>query len=289
MLEDILNNLEEYIKYCKDNGASRVELSQEVLQEIPVLPFELSNNKQSSVTTSDSASKNATIHVKKTEVPQRASVQPTPSSTEQVTPQQPVTIDTGVYSSTEEGINDINRMVASCFMCGLGKGRMNTVPGEGSLNAEIMFVGEAPGADEDESGRPFVGKAGQLLTKMLEKLGVKREEVYIANIIKCRPPNNRKPEEAEITACLPYVKAQIDLVKPKVIISLGGTAVNSLFNENFKITKQRGIWMEYRGIPVMPTYHPSYLLRAPTKRWETWYDMIEVFKKIEKPLPEGIK
>jgi DNA polymerase len=152
-----------------------------------------------------------------------------------------------------------------------------------------MFIGEAPGAEEDEAGRPFVGAAGQLLTKMLAKLGLPREEIYIANILKCRPPNNRKPTEDETTACVAYVKAQIDLLKPKVIVALGGTAVNTLMQENFKITKQRGIWMEYQGIPVMPTYHPAYLLRAPKKRWEAWYDMIEVFKKIDKPLPEGIK
>ncbi|MDA3800551.1 MAG: uracil-DNA glycosylase [Kiritimatiellae bacterium] len=288
MLEKIINNIEEYIKYCKDNGASRVELSQEVLREIPVLPFELTDNEQNVVNSFEEARNDETTPIKQ-EVQPRASVQPTPTSTEQVTPQQAVTLDTSIYSSTEQGINDINRMVASCFICGLGKGRINTVPGEGALNAEIMFVGEAPGADEDECGSPFVGKAGQLLTKMLEKLGMQREKVYIANIIKCRPPNNRKPDENEVAACLPYIKAQIDLIKPKVIVALGGTAVNGLFPENFKITKQRGNWMDYNGIPVMPTYHPLYLLRAPKKRWETWDDMIEVFKKINKTLPEGIK
>ncbi len=253
MLEKIINNIEEYINYCKDNGSSRVELSQEVLQQIPILPFDIS----------DKPKQNTISKSKKINISQN--------------------------SSSEEGINKLAEMVSGCTGCSLGKTRTNFVLGEGSLSPEIMFIGEAPGADEDKAGRPFVGPAGQLLTKMLAKLGLAREEIYIANILKCRPPNNRKPTEEETKACISYLEYQIDLLKPKVIVTLGGTAVNSLFNSNFKITKQRGIWMDYKGVPVMPTYHPSYLLRAQKKRWETWYDMIEVFKKINKQLPEGIK
>ncbi len=253
MLEKIINNIEEYINYCKDNGSSRVELSQEVLQQIPILPFDIS----------DKPKQNSTPQSKRVNISQN--------------------------SSSEEEMNKLAEMIAGCSGCSLGKTKTNFVLGEGSLSPEIMFIGEAPGADEDKTGRPFVGPAGQLLTKMLSKLDLSRDETYIANILKCRPPNNRKPTEEETKACMSYIEYQIDLLKPKVIVALGGTALNSLFSSNFKITEQRGIWMDYKGIPVMPTYHPAYLLRAQKKRWETWSDMIEVFKKINKQLPEGIK
>jgi len=285
MLEKIINNIEEYIKYSKDNGASRVELSQEVLQQIPILPFDLSDKPKQNATPQKQTTQQPPI------APQQPTYQPAKEHLEQNTTKntQPEQINISQYSSPEEGLKKIAEMLADCTGCSLGKSKTNFVLGEGSLTPEIMFIGEAPGADEDKEGRPFIGAAGQLLTKMLEKLGLPKEKIYLANILKCRPPNNRKPTEEEITACIQYLEAQIELLKPKVIVTLGGTAVNSLFNESFKITKQRGIWMEYKGIPVMPTYHPAYLLRAQKKRWETWYDMIEVFKKINKPLPEGIK
>jgi len=285
MLEKIINNIEEYIKYSKENGASRVELSQEVLQQIPILPFDLSDKPNQNAAPQKQPAPRPPI------APQQPTYQKGKEHLEQNTTKttKPEQINISQYSSPEEGLKKIAEMVTNCTGCALGKTKTNFVLGEGSLTPEIMFIGEAPGADEDKAGRPFVGAAGQLLTKMLAKLGLPREETYIANILKCRPPNNRKPTEDETKTCLPYLEAQIELLKPKVIVALGGTAVNSLFNSNFKITEQRGIWMDYKGIPVMPTYHPRYLLRAQTKRWETWYDMIEVFKKINKPLPEGIK
>lgn len=174
--------------------------------------------------------------------------------------------------------------IASCTQCALHQARTNTVPGEGSPHPEIMFVGEAPGADEDAQGRPFVGRAGQLLTKMIEAMGLARDEVFIANIAKCRPPDNRKPEPQEMALCIPYLKGQIALLKPRVIVCLGGTATEGLLGLT-GITKQRGSWHSFEGIDVMPTFHPSYLLRKPGAKREVWHDLQTVLKHIGRPIP----
>ena len=175
--------------------------------------------------------------------------------------------------------------IADCRQCALHSGRTNTVPGEGNPQPEVMFVGEAPGADEDAQGRPFVGRAGKLLTKMIEAMGFQREEVFIANICKCRPPENRKPESAEMEACLPYLKAQIALLTPRVIVCLGGTATEGLLGLT-GITRVRGNWHSFEGIDVMPTFHPSYLLRKPGAKHETWADLQAVLKHIGRPVPQ---
>jgi len=155
-----------------------------------------------------------------------------------------------------------------------------------------MFVGEAPGADEDEQGEPFVGKAGQLLTKIIQAMGLQREEVYIANILKCRPDTpgqtagNRKPTAEEMATCLPYLQEQIDLIRPRVIVALGATAVEGLLGKTVGITKLRGHWQTYRGIPLMPTYHPAYLLRnqALSEKRKVWEDMLQVMEKLGMPI-----
>jgi DNA polymerase len=139
-----------------------------------------------------------------------------------------------------------------------------------------MFVGEGPGAEEDRQGRPFVGRAGQLLTKMIEAMGLKREEVYIANIVKCRPPDNRNPFREEATACIDYLKKQIELVSPKVIVCLGSVAATYLLNTEKQISKLRGEFVDFNGIKVMPTFHPAYLLRNPSKKKEAWEDLKKV-------------
>jgi DNA polymerase len=175
--------------------------------------------------------------------------------------------------------------IADCTQCALHSGRTNTVPGEGNPQPEIMFVGEAPGADEDAQGRPFVGRAGKLLTKMIEAMGFQREEVFIANICKCRPPENRKPEPDEMEACIPYLKAQIALLKPQVIVCLGGTATEGLLGLT-GITKVRGNWHTFEGIDVMPTFHPSYLLRKQSAKHEVWADLQAVLKHIGRPVPQ---
>lgn len=176
--------------------------------------------------------------------------------------------------------------IAACELCELHQTRNRTVPGQGHDNPAIMFVGEAPGADEDAQGVPFVGRAGKLLTRMLERLGLSRDEVFIANILKCRPPKNRTPLPAEIAVCRPYLERQIKQLKPKVIVALGGTAMRGLLGEETPISKLRGKWMTYQDTPLMPTFHPSYLLRNRKARWEVWNDMLEVLKRCGYPPPE---
>lgn len=169
-------------------------------------------------------------------------------------------------------------VVAACKRCRLcSLGRTQTVFADGSARSRVMFVGEGPGADEDAQGVPFVGAAGQLLTKMILAMKLKREDVYIANIVKCRPPDNRAPHEDEAQACLPYVQRQIELVKPVVIVVLGAVPFQHLLGRK-GITAGRGRWYEYKGIPVMATYHPAFLLRTPGKKGEAWADLQLVMK-----------
>ena len=186
----------------------------------------------------------------------------------------------------ENELNIIAGRVARCVNCLLHKQRGHTVPGQGSVHPDIMFIGEGPGEEEDLQGIPFVGKAGRLLTRMIVRMGYQRQDVFIANIVKCRPPNNRKPMPDEMEACLPYLKEQIALLKPKVIVALGATALEGLVGPPVKITRQRGTWMAFEGIHLMPTFHPSYLLRTPSAGWNVWDDMLEVLKYLgRKPLP----
>ena len=170
--------------------------------------------------------------------------------------------------------------------------RSNVVFGVGDVNSPLMFVGEAPGADEDKQGEPFVGKAGQLLTKIIQAMGFQRDTVYIANILKCRPDTpgqrmgNRKPTSDEMKTCLPYLLAQVDVIQPAVIVALGATAVEGLLGLFGGITKLRGHWRELRGVPVMPTYHPAYLLRSegPEEKRKVWEDMLQVLEKLGRPI-----
>jgi len=187
--------------------------------------------------------------------------------------------------SAESDLKKIAASVASCTKCSLHETRTRTVPGQGSANPEIVFIGEAPGVDEDRQGKPFVGAAGQLLTKMIQAMGYTREEVFIGNILKCRPPGNRAPLPHEMETCLPYLKAQITLLKPKVIIALGATAVKGLLDTSTGITKLRGKWMSFEGIDLMPTYHPAYLLRKATAKGDVWEDLKAVLKRLGRKPP----
>ncbi len=167
----------------------------------------------------------------------------------------------------------LKAQVAACQNCALCNTRTNTVFGEGNINAEILFVGEGPGREEDLQGRPFVGPAGQLLDKMLASIELDRTKVYIANIVKCRPPQNRVPLEDEALTCLPYLRAQTGLIKPKIIVCLGATAAKYIYDRDVRITKERGIWKEKKGVWIIPTYHPAALLRDPEKKKESWEDL----------------
>ena len=176
--------------------------------------------------------------------------------------------------------------LGECTRCKLHKTRTNIVFGVGSPEARLMFVGEAPGEDEDLQGYPFVGKAGQLLTKMIEAMGLRREDVYICNTVKCRPPNNRNPEPDELLACEPFLKGQLGAVKPEAIVTLGKFAAQALLREQTPITRLRGQWREYEGIPVMPTFHPAYLLRSPAEKGKVWEDLKQVMKRLRIPIPK---
>ena len=196
------------------------------------------------------------------------------------------TVEAVPIPSDFESLEALSAHVSQCRNCPLGQERTHTVPGEGCADApDIMFIGEGPGADEDAHGRPFVGKAGKLLDKMIEAMGYRREEVYIANVVKCRPPNNRKPQREEMDMCLPYLRQQIRLIRPRVIVGLGGTAMEGLLGKPVGITRMRGVWQEYQGIRLMPTFHPSYLLRDPSKKKDAWLDLQAVLAELGKKPP----
>ncbi len=172
----------------------------------------------------------------------------------------------------------IREYIGDCTRCRLHTGRTKLVFGVGNPDADIMFVGEGPGADEDAQGEPFVGRAGQLLNNMITAMGIRREDVYIANIVKCRPPGNRAPEKDEADTCSPFLVQQIDVVKPKVIVALGATAAKNLLLMNDSMGALRGRWFDFRGTRLVVTYHPAYLLRDPRQKKETWKDLQMVMK-----------
>jgi len=189
-------------------------------------------------------------------------------------------------SAGRPSLPNIREEMGDCTRCKLHQGRKNIVFGVGNPDADLMFIGEGPGADEDQVGEPFVGKAGQLLTKIIGAMGLSREEVYIANIVKCRPPKNRDPEPDEISACIGFLKAQVEAVQPKVIVCLGRPASHTLLQTSISITRLRGQWKQFEGIDVMPTFHPSYLLRSAQHKRPVWEDMQAVVNKLGRELPQ---
>ena len=181
-------------------------------------------------------------------------------------------------------LEELRAAIGDCRRCKLWSGRTHLVFGVGNPKAKIMFVGEGPGRDEDLQGEPFVGRAGQLLTDIITKgMGLARADVYIANVIKCRPPENRNPEPDEIESCEPFLKKQIDLIRPKVIVALGKFAVQTLLKSKDPITRLRGVWHDYYGIKLMPTFHPAYLLRNPGDKKLVWDDIKKVLQEIKAP------
>ena len=183
-----------------------------------------------------------------------------------------------MYESFEELENGIQ----NCSKCKLCKNRTNIVLGVGNKNAKLMFIGEGPGADEDIQGIPFVGKAGKLMDKAFQGLGIDREKVYIANVVKCRPPMNRNPEQDEMNACLDYLRNQVMLVKPDVIVLLGSVALKAILGKEYSITASRGKWVDKKGIKYMPTFHPAALLRDESKKISFWKDLKEVIRVMDK-------
>jgi uracil-DNA glycosylase family 4 len=182
----------------------------------------------------------------------------------------------------EAALKGLREEIGDCRRCRLSGKRTHIVFGEGSPGAKLMFIGEAPGREEDLQARPFVGEAGKLLTRLIEKMGLRREDVYIANIVKCRPPMNRDPESDEIETCRGFVERQIEIINPDVIMSLGRIAAFTLIgNVKLRITAIRGNFFDYNGIPLMPTFHPAYLMRNPKDKWLTWQDAQKVLGKLK--------
>ena len=196
-------------------------------------------------------------------------------------------------AAKEAALAELRVKALACTRCpNLASSRTTVVFGVGTVQARLMFVGEAPGADEDEQGEPFVGKAGELLTRMIGAMGLSRADVYIANILKCRPDTpgqtsgNRKPTTDEMATCIPWLHQQIDIIQPSAIVALGATAVEGLLGKTLGISKLRGNWQQYRGIHLMPTYHPAYLLRnqAPSEKRKVWEDLMAVMEHLELPI-----
>jgi DNA polymerase len=203
-------------------------------------------------------------------------------------------VDAASLADKKARLEAIAEEVRACCKCDLGKSRTNAVPGEGSTDAQIVFVGEGPGADEDAQGQPFVGRAGKLLDKIITAMGLQRSDVYICNILKCRPPGNRDPKPDEIISCLPYLQQQLEIIEPEIIIALGAHAAKTLLDTNKPIGQLRGQFHEYYGgigkpmIKLMPTYHPAYLLRNYSKenRARVWEDMKTVLQELNFPVPQ---
>jgi uracil-DNA glycosylase len=190
-----------------------------------------------------------------------------------------------------ETLEKVRKDLGDCQRCKLGKTRKNLVFGVGNPQARLVFVGEGPGGDEDLQGEPFVGEAGRILNRIITAMGLKREDVYICNVVKCRPPKNRNPEQDEIVACSPFLLRQIQSIKPEVIVALGTFAARTLLGVNEPISKLRGKFRDYSGIPLMPTFHPSYLLHRQGEGsmesfWQVWDDMTQVLRLLKLPVPE---
>jgi DNA polymerase len=189
-------------------------------------------------------------------------------------------------SDPRADLAELNREILQCRRCRLHETKTHYVPGEGSNRPDILFVGEGPGETEDQFGRPFIGKAGQLLDKIIQKMGLRREDVFIGNVVKCRPPNNREPLKDEVEACLPYLHQQLRILQPKVIVCLGKVALNNLLGTSHSMGRIRGQLLSFGGIPLMATYHPAYILHKKDKeeitraKWEVWEDMQKVLALI---------
>jgi uracil-DNA glycosylase family 4 len=192
----------------------------------------------------------------------------------------------GVDKIKDDTLLKIREDIGDCTRCKLHKGRNQLVFGDGSATAKLVFVGEGPGADEDRQGVPFVGRAGKLLTQMIEAMGLQRKDVYICNVVKCRPPENRTPEPDEVQTCSPYLLRQIDVINPKVIVCLGAVAAKTLLETTRGISHYRGEWQEWRGRKLMATYHPAYLLRNPPAKADVWKDLQKVMAELGLALPK---
>jgi len=275
-LIEILRDSREYTKFMAELGVETAEPNTEI--ERPVEKVE------SSVVFARVAVPGVgpqSIQAIQTPKP-RVSLSPAPPSDSlfgDLAPPQPA------FARTDETLSDIWRDIGDCTRCGLCEGRTQVVNTHGNPEARLMFIGEAPGADEDAQGKPFVGRAGQLLTKMIEAMGMKREDVIIGNVNRCRPPGNRQPTLEEAAICRPFLFREIAVIRPEVIVVMGNTALRNLLEVREGITRVRGKFQDFRGIKVMPTFHPAYLLRDPSKKRETWEDLKMVRDYLDRTPP----
>jgi uracil-DNA glycosylase len=267
-LLDLAKDLGEYTNYFAELGAETVEVSQVELSMAP---------ESAAAVTQPSQVESTSKKIAEATAPQKP-VGASASRRQEdlfgdLTPPPPAQ---SLPAPSAETLEDIWSDIGDCTRCGLCEGRTQVVNTNGNRQARLMFVGEAPGADEDAQGKPFVGRAGQLLTKIIEAIGLKREEVIIGNVNRCRPPGNRQPTLEEAAICRPFLFREIAAVQPEVIVVLGNTALRNLLETREGITRVRGRFQDFRGIKVMPTFHPAYLLRDPSKKRETWEDLKKV-------------
>jgi DNA polymerase len=269
-LRQFAQNLTDFLEYKKEEGFQTLEISPETLAEIRSQGSGVRGQKE----------RKEGSREKEGSVPY--------SSNYEITKMAPKSIETPKSTVRVSGktLDEIAGQIRTCSACPLHQSRTKTVPGEGNPNRpDILFIGDAPGPEEDQEGRFFVSEAGRLLDKMIVAMGYKREEIFITNMVKCRPPEMRIPLTEEMITCLPYLKAQIALIQPKLIVALGKTAVEGLLNEKVAITRMRGTWKMYESIDLMPTFHPAYLLRSPGKKGEVWADLKAVLARLGKQPP----
>jgi uracil-DNA glycosylase family 4 len=209
------------------------------------------------------------------------------TATKSAAPRETLSLITSIPKIAEGTLLTVREDIGDCIRCKLHKGRTKIVFGDGHPNAKLVFIGEGPGRDEDLQGLPFVGRAGKLLTQMIEAMSLKRSDVYICNVVKCRPPENRAPEKDEVAACSPFLIRQIDLISPQVIVTLGSIATQTVLETVSGISGLRGRWQEFRGIKLMPTYHPAYLLRNPAAKSEVWKDLQLVMGELGLEVKKG--
>lgn len=267
-IRELLKDVKTHLKYQKDSGndyipCGKAETGRLVLDSPPGKGARSNSNK---------------IDFERSPAP-HGTGRSAAESRSQSTPKAKRQTSTG--KSNQEKLDLLRKEIGDCKRCKLCKGRINLVFGAGSADAGLMFAGEGPGSEEDKQGLPFVGRAGKLLDKILEAMGMTRDDVYIGNVVKCRPPENRNPEEDEIKTCMPFLKRQIEIIKPKVIVCLGTFASQSLLNTTEKISRLRGKIHELDGTKVMPTYHPAFLLRNASMKRPVWEDMQIVMKELE--------
>lgn len=267
-LQDLLKQAREYVNYFRELGAETIDSE----------PTPTTVTQRSVTQTAVPSTAVAPRAAPPTPVPKplfaRKPVEPAAPPSQTLFGDEPANAPS--LPQSNETLEEIWRDIGDCTRCGLCSGRTQVVNSHGNYKARLMFVGEAPGADEDAKGKPFVGRAGQLLTKMIEAMGMKREDVLIGNVNRCRPPGNRQPTLEEAAICRPFLFREIATVRPEVIVVMGNTALRNLLEIKAGISSVRGRFHDYHGIPVMPTFHPAYLLRDPSKKRETWDDLKKV-------------